>query len=83
MALTGNWAMCGKRNNSATIGSGSNLYRTTTKDLKSESFGMANGLGLIKHRKSSVHKPLLICSAPSFIHWSRKIPICDGYHEFV
>lgn len=75
--------MCGGRNNSATISGGFNLNRTVTEDLKSETSGMANDLGWTKHRKSSVHKLLLISSATSFIHWSRKIPICDGYHEFL
>lgn len=75
--------MYGKINNAATFSGGSNLFGTTTKDLKSESFGMANGLDWTKHRTLSVYKPLLICSTSSFIHWSRKIPICDGYHEFL
>ena len=80
--MIGNWAMFGGRNNSEIIGSSSNRYRTT-KDLKSVSFGMASGLDWIKHRTSSVFKPLLICSASSFIHWSHKIPICDGFDEFL
>lgn len=80
--MIGNWAMFGGRNNSAIIGSSSNRYRTT-KDLKSVSFGMASGLDCIKHKTSSVFKPLLIFSSSSFIHWSHKIPICDGYYEFL
>lgn len=81
MALTGNWAMCGGRNSSTSIGS--DLCRIVGQNLKSVRFGMANGVDWMKHRKYSAYKPQLICSVTDFIHWSRKIPIGDGYHEFL
>lgn len=83
MALTGDRAMRGGRHSSATIEIGSDLCGTVTRNLKSRSSGMANGLDWAKYRKSSVYKQQLISSDIKFIHWSRKIPIGDGFHEFV
>lgn len=81
--MADNWAMCGRSNDSATIRGGIQFYGTSEKDIISDSFGMANGLDWTNNRRSSVHKPFLINFAASFIHWSRKIPISDGYHEFL
>lgn len=75
--------MCGVTNSLETIEVSSTLCRLVTKHLKSGQFGMANGVDWMKHRKSSTYKPQLICSVTDFIHWSRKIPISDGYHEFL
>ena len=79
--MTGNWAMCGGRNSSASINS--DICGVVGKNLKSVRSGMAIGVDWMKHRKSSTYKPQLICSVTDFIHWSRKIPIGDGYHEFL
>jgi len=75
-------AVFGGRNNSATTEIDSGLVGTATTDIESQTFQMANGFGSTKHRKSSAYKSQLICSATDFIHWSREIPIGDGFHEF-
>ena len=36
-----------------------------------------------KHRKSSAYTALVIRSATSFMPWSCRIPIGEGYHEFL
>ncbi|KAL9226401.1 hypothetical protein vseg_002219 [Gypsophila vaccaria] len=81
MAVTGDCEMRGEISSSTTLGRSFGLFGTTKEHLKSRTFGMANGFVRIKHRKSSLDKPQLVSSASIFIHWSLKIPICDGYHE--
>ncbi|KAK9751162.1 hypothetical protein RND81_02G246700 [Saponaria officinalis] len=83
MAVTGDWEMRAERLSSTTVEHSFDLFETANKHFTSRTFGMANGLVWIKHRKSSLHKLQLISSASIFIHWSLKIPICDGYHEFL
>ncbi|KAI4343376.1 hypothetical protein L6164_010732 [Bauhinia variegata] len=36
-----------------------------------------------KHRKSSAYTAQVIRSATSFMPWSCRIPIGEGYHEFL
>lgn len=37
----------------------------------------------MKHRKSSAFTAQVLCSATSFMAWSCRIPISEGFHEFL
>lgn len=56
---------------------------TETNFFKSQSSGMEYESDWTKHRQSSMFTALVIRFATSFMPWSRKIPIGDGYHEFL
>lgn len=45
--------------------------------------GMARESDWIKHKKSSAYTVQDIHSAPSFMPWSCKIPMGDGFHEYI
>lgn len=74
--------MFGARNNSGRLGN--TLHRTTERNnSKSKSSGMAFESDWTKHRKSSAFTAQVIRSATSFMPWSCRIPIGEGYHEFL
>ncbi|KAI8024055.1 hypothetical protein LOK49_LG03G00107 [Camellia lanceoleosa] len=81
MALADNWAMCGERNNSGKVESGITLGKTTKNNQPTTR--MEFEYDWTKHRKSSAFSAGVIHSATSFMPWSRKIPINEGYHEFL
>ncbi|KAL6969286.1 hypothetical protein U1Q18_029008 [Sarracenia purpurea var. burkii] len=84
MALADNWAMCGGRNGSRKICSGITLGRTAKKyQPTSRTISMEFESDWTGHRKSDTFIAEMICSATSFMVWSRKIPISEGYHEFL
>lgn len=55
---------------------GSNYSNNRTSGMEFES-------DWTKHRKSLAFTAQVIRSATSFMPWSCKIPIGDGYHEFL
>ncbi|KAA8533298.1 hypothetical protein F0562_033169 [Nyssa sinensis] len=84
MALADTWAMCGGRNNSGKLEIDITLDRTTKKNyLRDRTTGMDFESDWTKHRKSSAFTAEVIRSATSFMPWSCKIPISEGYHEFL
>lgn len=82
MALNDIWEMSGARDG---FGSFTNTLctRTGRNYSKSKSSGMEFESDWTKHRKSSAFTAQVIRSATSFMPWSCKIPIGDGYHEFL
>ncbi|KAK7319053.1 hypothetical protein RJT34_03765 [Clitoria ternatea] len=82
MAYSDTWAMCEGRYNSVRLRyywqktSKSDCCRSITSVMEFES-------DWIKHRNSSAaYTPRVIPSATSFMPWSCRIPIGEGYHEF-
>ncbi|XWS34584.1 hypothetical protein CRYUN_Cryun21dG0050700 [Craigia yunnanensis] len=82
MALTDIWAMCVQ----------SNGYRGVQRTLpsatgsnysKSRASGMEYESDWTKHRVSSAFTAQVIRSATSLMPWCCKIPIGDGFHEFL
>ncbi|PPD98295.1 hypothetical protein GOBAR_DD04673 [Gossypium barbadense] len=77
MALRVIWEMCGHRNG----------YRGVGKALQSSTgkraFGMEYESDWTKNRVSSAFTAQVIRSATSLMPWSCKIPIGDGFHEFL
>lgn len=74
--------MCGGRDNIK--GLRDTQHKTTRRNyLKSKNFGMAYESDWTKHRKSLAFTAQVIRSATSFMPWSCRIPIGDGYHEFL
>ncbi|GLT86673.1 hypothetical protein SLE2022_047950 [Rubroshorea leprosula] len=82
MALTDIRAMCG-------LGSGyrglrKGLHRTTGRNcLKNKTSGMAYESYWKKHKNSSAFTAQEIRPTTSFMSWCCKIPIGDGFHEFL
>lgn len=73
--------MCGK---DTTRDLPNTLRRTTGINYsKNKTSGMEFESDWTKHRKSSAFTAQVIRSATSFMPWSCKIPIGDGYHEFL
>jgi hypothetical protein len=73
--------MCGGRDN---VGFNNILHRRTERNYsKSKAFGMEFESDWTKHRKSSAFTAQVIRSATSFMPWSCRIPIGEGYHEFL
>lgn len=83
MAVRDIWAMRGIRNSSGNFGTGNTLCRTVRNFSRTKTTGMAFESEWTKHRKSSAFTAQVIRSATSFMPWSCKIPIGDGYHEFL
>ncbi|MBA0760173.1 hypothetical protein Gotri_022936 [Gossypium trilobum] len=77
MALRVIWEMCGHQNG----------YRGVGKALQSSTgkraFGMEYESDWTKNRVSSAFTAQVIRSATSLMPWSCKIPIGDGFHEFL
>ncbi|XVE74793.1 hypothetical protein DITRI_Ditri12bG0046800 [Diplodiscus trichospermus] len=82
MAFTDIWAMCGQRNG----------YRGVQRTLrsaivsnysKSRASGMEYESDWAMHRVSSAFTAQVIRSATSLMPWCCKIPIGDGFHEFL
>ena len=74
--------MCGVGN--STRGLLNNLNeRKVTDYSKSRISGMEFESDWTKHRKSLAFTAEVIRSATAFMPWSCKIPIGDGYHEFL
>ncbi|BFG16133.1 hypothetical protein CerSpe_024070 [Prunus speciosa] len=71
MALTDTWAMRG-----GTYKLGSNYFGSRTFVMEFES-------DWTKHRKLPAYTAHVMRSATSFMPWSCRIPIGDGYHEFL
>ena len=73
--------MCGGRKN---LGGIESLHEVTVEHFSAlENPGMAFESEWTKHRKSLVYTAKGIRCATSFMPWSLKIPIGDGYHEFL
>lgn len=73
--------MCG---GDTSTGLPNTLRRTTGNNYsKSRTSGMEFESDWTKHRKSLAFTAQVIRSATSFMPWSCKIPIGDGYHEFL
>ncbi|KAK7368442.1 hypothetical protein VNO80_10468 [Phaseolus coccineus] len=61
-----------------------NWQNTSKKDYcRSVTFVMELQSDWIKHRKSSSYTAHVIRSATSFMPWSCRIPIGEGYYEFL
>ena len=76
--------MFGERNNSGEVEIGLTLGRTAKiKQSRNRTTGMGLQSNRTKHRKSSAFTYEVIRSTTYFIPWSRKIPITEGYHEFL
>lgn len=83
MALAG-WAVCGGTSNSGKLEFGVILDRTTKKNYtRNRKTGMELESDWKRHRKSSALTAQVIRTATSFMPWSCKIPINEGYHEFL
>lgn len=62
----------------------SNLNKTTKRNyFKRKISGMEYESDWTRHRRTSAFTAQAIRSATSFMPWSCKIPIGDGYHEFL
>lgn len=75
----GNWEMCGVRDNIRGIKDtlrGRNYFNSKLCGMEYES-------DWTKHKKSSAFTAQVIRSATSFMHWSCKMPIGDGFHEYL
>ncbi|KAK2636770.1 hypothetical protein Ddye_031562 [Dipteronia dyeriana] len=81
MALTDIWEMYCRRDNSR--GVNSTTSKTGRIHFKSKISGMEYESDWRTHRKSSAFTAKVIRSATSFMPWSCKIPIGDGFHEFL
>ncbi|XVF85244.1 hypothetical protein PTKIN_Ptkin17bG0102300 [Pterospermum kingtungense] len=82
MAFTDIWEMCGQRNRY--IGVQRTLDSATGSNFtKSRASGMEYESDWTKHRVSSAFTALVIRSAISPMPWCCKIPIGDGFHEFL
>lgn len=82
MALTDIRAMFGVGN--CYIGLEKGLHRTTrTNGLKNGTSGMDYKSDWTKHKKSSAFAAQEIRPASSLMSWCCKIPIGDGFHEFL
>ncbi|ESW35739.1 hypothetical protein PHAVU_001G260700 [Phaseolus vulgaris] len=84
MAYSGIWAMC---EGGYSLG---NLVNNLQKRIKKNLSGsriitvMEFESDWTKHRKSSAHTAQVIRSATSFtMPWSRRIPIVEGFYEFL
>ncbi|KAL5760169.1 hypothetical protein ACOSP7_018671 [Xanthoceras sorbifolium] len=84
MALTDIREMyCGRGNSRGVSVTNTNLGKIGRNYFKSRSSGMEYESDWTTHRKSSAFTAKVIRSATSFMPWSCKIPIGDGYHEFL
>lgn len=79
MALEGIWVVLEVVENLLNIESGSSKGLTVHKVNRRT--GMEFDSDLSKHRKSLTITAQVITSANSFIPWSSKIAISEGYHE--
>ncbi|WCJ38744.1 hypothetical protein M5689_019784 [Euphorbia peplus] len=83
MALTEIWAMFGA-NRDLLRDIQSSFQKTTKSNFFNQgTSGMECESDWTRHTKSSAFTAQVIRSATSFMPWSRKIPIGDGYHEFL
>lgn len=83
MALTGTRAMCVGENNLGEIEIVRRFNKTIKEYVKRQNCGMAHESDWTKHTGSSAHRVQVFSTANSFIPWSRRIPMCDGYHELL
>lgn len=82
MALIDIWEMCG--GGFGTSGLRNIPCKRTGKNYsKSRTCGMEFESDWTKHEKSMAFTREVIRSATCFMPWSCKIPIGDGYHEFL
>ncbi|KAK6930830.1 hypothetical protein RJ641_002623, partial [Dillenia turbinata] len=80
----GNWAMSVSRKNSGSSQVGNTLYRARNRKYSNNNVrGMEFESDWTRNRKSLAHTALVIRPATSFMPWSCKIPIGDGFHEFL
>ncbi|WRX15010.1 hypothetical protein QQP08_007497 [Theobroma cacao] len=76
------WAMCQQR--SSYRGVQGTLHSAAGSNYsKSRASGMEYESDWMKHRISSAFTTQVIRSATSFMPWCCKIPIGDGFHEFL
>ncbi|KAH1160743.1 hypothetical protein AAZX31_11G254100 [Glycine max] len=82
MAYSGIWATCEGGYN---LGSLRNSLQKTSKKnhCGSRTTVMEFESDWTKHRKSSAHTAQVIRSATSFMPWSCRIPIGEGFYEFL
>lgn len=82
MALEGIWEMLGVAENLRKIESGSSKGCPSNKFYhRTRRSGMEFDSDWTKHRKSLTFTAQVISSSTSFIPWSSKIAISEGYHE--
>lgn len=60
-----------------------NITHTATSSKHKREFGMDFESDWTRHVKSSAFAAPVIRSATSFMRWSCRIPISEGYHEFL
>lgn len=82
MAYSGIWAMC---EGGYSLGSLRNNWQKTSKKdhCGSKTTVMEFESDWTKHRKSSAHTAQVIRSATSSMPWSCRIPIGEGFYEFL
>ncbi|KAJ8563132.1 hypothetical protein K7X08_031584 [Anisodus acutangulus] len=84
MALEGIWEMLEITENLRKIESGiSKGLRVNKVNRRTRRIGMEFDSDLATHRESLTITAQVITSANSFIPWSSKISISEGYHEFL
>ncbi|KAK7359392.1 hypothetical protein VNO77_01350 [Canavalia gladiata] len=82
MAYSDTWPMCEKRYNSGSLRY--NWQKTSKRDYcRSITSVMEFESDWTKHRKSSAYTAHVIRPATSFMPWSCRIPIGEGYYEFL
>lgn len=82
MAYPDIWAMCEGKYNFGSLRY--NWQKTSKRDnCRSITSVMEFESDWIKHRNSSSYAAHVIRSATSFMPWSCRIPIGEGYHEFL
>lgn len=74
--------MCGQRNSSGNLKFITSLG-TKQKSNRKQEGGMEFESDWTKHRKSSAFTAQVIRSTTSFMPWSCKISISEGFHEFL
>ncbi|KAI3817466.1 hypothetical protein L1987_11257 [Smallanthus sonchifolius] len=80
MALA-DYSLCVVRSNSGNLGFGAiQGERKTENYSRNRKIGMEFEPDWTRHKKSSAFKTQVISTATS---WARKIPISEGYHEFL
>ncbi|KAE8647234.1 hypothetical protein Csa_019002, partial [Cucumis sativus] len=80
MALTGILTMHRGRDSPIKL---QNITHTATSSKHKREFGMDFESDWTRHVKSSAFAAPVIRSATSFMRWSCRIPISEGYHEFL
>ncbi|CAI0381118.1 unnamed protein product [Linum tenue] len=75
--------MCQGRDHVGGLGSTASRVNLSNNSKSSRTSGMEYESDWVRHGKSSELAAQVIRSATCFMAWSCKIPIGDGYHEFL